>query len=390
MEGQIRKRPFPVDSEDIDGAPKQKKARFPKGKKVKPGEEEKLDIAKILGEEAGEDINGCDLQNPRVAAKERAKRRNLITAQLFSEEQNQDSTAEITYEDNENFVEEGVQIEPFNLHQEREEGYFDAAGNFVEYVSEKEIKDAWLDSIAVDPRYAGMSSKDSTEDDTNSDANELSSADVGLIKKRIATVLQPGETVLQALRRLKGNSNNRKQKMPAETQLLFDKLTDDANKLLDQGEYNVYHDKQEVFQREADGYEQLALARENPASLSVGMGTDIFSDVTDLGATSSELSNSNGVTSNTNISAAETLNNGADEYDMFVYDEDDKPSSNSINLVSGISSDGVSQLSSSGQTYVSETGALQDDYVYDETSGYSYNQERGTYDEIQEVASGAN
>lgn len=44
--------------------------------------------------------------------------------------------------------------------------------------------------------------------------------------------------VLQALRRLKGGSNKRKEKMSAETQLLFDQLTEDANKLLDQGEYS--------------------------------------------------------------------------------------------------------------------------------------------------------
>jgi hypothetical protein len=32
-----------------------------------------------------------------------------------------------------NFVEDGIRIEPFNLEQEREEGYFDENGNFVEY-----------------------------------------------------------------------------------------------------------------------------------------------------------------------------------------------------------------------------------------------------------------
>lgn len=40
----------------------------------------------------------------------------------------------------ENFVDDGIQIDPFNLDKEREEGYFDAEGNFVEYVNENEIK----------------------------------------------------------------------------------------------------------------------------------------------------------------------------------------------------------------------------------------------------------
>lgn len=44
------------------------------------------------------------------------------------------------WQENENFVDDGIQIEPFNLDKEREEGYFDAAGNFVEYIRENEIK----------------------------------------------------------------------------------------------------------------------------------------------------------------------------------------------------------------------------------------------------------
>ncbi|CAL5395618.1 unnamed protein product [Camellia sinensis] len=55
--------------------------------------------------------------------------------------------------------------------------------------------------------------------------------------------------VLRALRRLKGTSNNKKEKMPAETKQLFDQLTEDAMKLM---ENDVYDEKQEVFQREAE------------------------------------------------------------------------------------------------------------------------------------------
>lgn len=46
----------------------------------------------------------------------------------------------IFWQGNENLDEDGVPIEPFNLDKEREEGYFDAQGNFVEYVKDKEIK----------------------------------------------------------------------------------------------------------------------------------------------------------------------------------------------------------------------------------------------------------
>ena len=43
--------------------------------------------------------------------------------------------------------------------------------------------------------------------------------------------------VLQALRRLKGNSD-RKAKMSAETKIVFDQLTEDAMKLMENGEYS--------------------------------------------------------------------------------------------------------------------------------------------------------
>lgn len=51
------------------------------------------------------------------------------------------------WQENESFVDDGIQLEPFNLEREREEGYFDEAGNFVEYVLEKEEKVCSLLSI---------------------------------------------------------------------------------------------------------------------------------------------------------------------------------------------------------------------------------------------------
>ena len=43
-------------------------------------------------------------------------------------------------QDGVNFVDDGIRIEPFNLEREREEGYFDENGNFVEYARGNEIK----------------------------------------------------------------------------------------------------------------------------------------------------------------------------------------------------------------------------------------------------------
>lgn len=349
------KRPLPEDNDDSAKNPPAKRVRFPKGKKGKPVE---VIVEKVI---AKEDVN--DLSNPAVAAKERVKRRNQITAELISDENGGISkVAEVTYKENENFVEDGIQIEPFNLDKEREEGYFDASGNFVEYVRDNEIKDAWLDNVEVDPRYAGLSSVATNDEE---EVQELSSKDVAIMKRRIANVLEPEETVLQGLRRLKG-SGDRKTKMSGETKIVFDKLTEDAMKLMENGEFNVYHEHKEVFEREADGYEKLVRARE------------------------------------------EGISGNSDDFDMFADDDEQaatKPSTAENNAVSEPSSDATN----SG----TEGGALQSDYVYDESSGYyyssslgyyydpntglycsaasgkwySFNEETGTYDEVNEVAS---
>ncbi|OWM63594.1 CD2 antigen cytoplasmic tail-binding protein 2 isoform X1 [Punica granatum] len=358
-----RKRSFLEEDDDSHSnkPPAPKRVRFPKGKKVKPVDE---GASKNL---APEEAGPVDLTNPRFASKERAKRRTQITADLLSEESrgalNDISAAEVTYEDNENFVDDGIQLEPFNLDKERQEGYFDAQGNFVEYVSEKEIKDAWLDSIEVDTKLA---SKIPVSTVTEDDKPELSSDDIGRIKRRIADSLLPGETVLQALRRLKGNSNNRKEKMSAETKHLFDQLTEDAAMLMEHGEYNVYHEQQEVFEREAEGYERLARARAGE--------TDVIADGTkpagtNGGLSSSILDDTAVEPSNPSVSTAQISTDGADEYDMFAEDE---------NTATRPSSEGSNPVPRDTGA-VGESGDSQGDYVYDEASGYYYSSSLGYY-----------
>ncbi|KAL1196299.1 SUPPRESSOR OF ABI3-5 [Cardamine amara subsp. amara] len=312
------KRPF-LEDEDSNKQPPEKRIRFPRGKKGKPEQ--------LLEEEA------VARREARIAAKERAKIRNQNTAELFIEDENDDiDESGETYEDDGNRTEDGIQIEAFSLDREKEEGYFDADGNFVEYVREKEVKDAWLDSIAIDPMYMGRSAAKDTEKDEDNEnekaVDDLSQEDIGVMKRRIANLLEPGETVLRALKRLKGNSNNRKEKMTSETKLIFDQLTEDADKLIQNGDYNVYHEEQEVFEREAEGYERLAQAREK---------------------------------------------------DMFGDDEDAPDPS------SGLPSGPTSGAQLNADSTTAETGALQhgytsgSDYVFDESSGYYYSSSLGYY-----------
>lgn len=73
-----------------------KRVRFPKGKKVKPGDEV------TSGSYVPEDRGLIDLTNPQLAAKERSKRRNQVNADFVIEESRRGlkdiSAAEETYE----------------------------------------------------------------------------------------------------------------------------------------------------------------------------------------------------------------------------------------------------------------------------------------------------
>ncbi|CAN1332357.1 CD2 antigen cytoplasmic tail-binding protein 2 [Linum perenne] len=360
MDGKLprssRKRPRQDDFEDDEPAKRsmqQKKVRFPKGKKVKPEDEAPVAAVTSIGPERVEALDGL-ADDARLAATKRANRRNQFPTELFEDELNGGSRAEVAYEDNNDFVDDGIQIEPFNLDKEREEGYFDAQGNFVEYLNENEFKDPWLDTVEVDTRFAKRNSK-MAEDNDDSNASEMSSEEAGQIKRRIANLLEPEETVLQALRRLKGTSNGRKEKMSVETQALFDQLTEDANKLLDSGEYRGKGTLMNTGQMDLDNTEDDKNAY------------DMFGDDDDntIAKTTSE--------SNT-LTPGSGSNAGGLESD-YVYDE------------------------ASGYYYSSSLG-----YYYDPNTGlycsaasgqcvvvtrYSFNEETGAYDEVGETAGNA-
>ena len=55
------------------------------------------------------------------------------------------------------------------------------------------MQDAWLDSVEVDPKLA---ERISTVTKNDNEEQDLSSNDIGKIKRRIANALEPGETVI--------------------------------------------------------------------------------------------------------------------------------------------------------------------------------------------------
>eukprot|EP01018_Ginkgo_biloba_P018363 Gb_34954 [translate_table: standard] len=84
---------------------------------------------------------------------------------------------------------------------EREEDYFDSKGNYVEYGNKNEIKDAWLESVEVDTRFADEHLAQPLQE--KEDDPSLSFQEIAKIKRSIANSLQPRVKVLEALRRMK-------------------------------------------------------------------------------------------------------------------------------------------------------------------------------------------
>lgn len=237
-EGRNLKRPFAGDVCD-DRSPLHKKPMFPKGKKSK--------AKGYAGFADGFERISNGQINPDVATKERAKRRIEKREEYLLGSTADVSVSEVHYEENSNFEIDGIEIEPFNLKQEQEEGYFDENGNYVEYRHEQEIQDAWLDTVSTESRFEGkiLDRKIAAEE-----YEDLSLEEMRMMKRRIIDILHPRETIIQALKRLKGTSTDRKAKMSEGTKLLFDQLTEDAMKLMESGQYNVYHEEREIFERE--------------------------------------------------------------------------------------------------------------------------------------------
>lgn len=140
----------------------------------------------------------------------------------------------------EDFNDAGDAFEPFNLRREREDGHFDASGEFVWKKKTADDYDAWIDSIdSLDPRAraemqreaAGASRSkgwatapssaaaadddegDDEDADGDDDSGEATPTDVGArrvscLSTILSLVLPGGETVTAALRRLSGHAGH--------------------------------------------------------------------------------------------------------------------------------------------------------------------------------------
>jgi CD2 antigen cytoplasmic tail-binding protein 2 len=127
----------------------------------------------------------------------------------------------------------------------------------------------------------------------------------------------------------------RGERMSGSNKIIFDQLTEDSVKLMDNGDYNVYHEVKETFQREAEGYEALLRAKKgddsgvhNDKTLGGMNGNstqlDIFGDNDDsvdiFGSAEVNLATTNGGQGAPSVSDAAT-SNGFSEGSGYVYDE---------------------------------------------------------------------
>ncbi|KAM9456763.1 CD2 antigen cytoplasmic tail-binding protein 2 [Clarias gariepinus] len=181
---------------------------------------------------------------------------------------------------------EGVPITPFNLKEEMEEGHFDSEGNYF-IKKEKDIRDNWLDNIdwvkikeqPVKKKKKGLSAKrhrragdedeaeeerqreekqgeneedEGEEEEAEAQEDPLASHTPCQLTEDVVNLLQPGETVSAALRRLGGlggrkkkgrakdGAEEEKDKSSIRDTEKLERLTALADRLVVLGEYEIY------------------------------------------------------------------------------------------------------------------------------------------------------
>ncbi|KAG6612654.1 CD2 antigen cytoplasmic tail-binding protein 2 [Phytophthora cinnamomi] len=149
----------------------------------------------------------------------------------------------------------------FNMEEEKDEGHFDADGNFVWDDEAKKVQEeAWLDGVSEQQMGAAKHAK-SRRDFRDDQAEETLTAEAA--NRTLAALLRPRETVLQALKRLGSRKRERvrpgakrkqeqlkEPQQPAQTQeekRQFEQVTEAADFLMRAGEVDVYSQIKEEF-----------------------------------------------------------------------------------------------------------------------------------------------
>ncbi|BFZ04415.1 hypothetical protein BsWGS_07454 [Bradybaena similaris] len=178
---------------------------------------------------------------------------------------------------------ENIQITPFNMREELEEGHFDSDGTYI-FDKSKEIKDNWIDNIDwvkvkhLNPEEASKKRQyESGDDSDDEESDEKKRSDTITTYEDILKILLEGETVAKAIRRLAKNKakipsasqkwRNKKQKISekkeedqeavntaVEEQKQMLRLTELCDRLVQQGVIDIY---ETAYERVAFTLKQL-------------------------------------------------------------------------------------------------------------------------------------
>uniref|UniRef100_A0A1B6KEW2 GYF domain-containing protein n=1 Tax=Graphocephala atropunctata TaxID=36148 RepID=A0A1B6KEW2_9HEMI len=184
-------------------------------------------------------------------------------------------------------VEGGIQITPFNMKEEMEEGHFDTDGMYHWKKDGKVVRDNWLENIDWVKVHNKKQSNVVDEDSNDLPSGGPSQYDDISVYKEIVPFMKPKETIAKTLRRLAGNQNKpissaerwkRKKagidmtKEEEEAKMNVSKLTELANKILQNtGNMDVYQESYEYISEKIE-----SATRQKPVAKSAEL--DMYSD----------------------------------------------------------------------------------------------------------------
>lgn len=161
---------------------------------------------------------------------------------------------------------EGIQVTPFNLKDELEEGHFDVQGNYI--ANKDDATDQWLES--ADWNKAENQFQPKRKPPAQDQIEEAPVRSPFQLMQEMIVIMSPGENVLKCLRRLGGNKKPistadrwKKKKQKVAEEVVVDpkaeedkanllKLTGLADELLQQGDFQVYEKTYEKLKFEID------------------------------------------------------------------------------------------------------------------------------------------
>jgi len=178
---------------------------------------------------------------------------------LDSDEEDESSKYDVLAEDDIEGQEEAtlafdddIQITPFNMREEMEEGHFDSDGTYI-FDRTKEVHDSWMDNIDWGKVHhnkpdEGETKKRPFQYDSDSDSGDEEKKKPNNIEiyEEILAIVKVGESIAKAIRRLGKNRSN----IPKASQRWKNKKLKAAGKLVEADEASVDQAKAEQKQME--------------------------------------------------------------------------------------------------------------------------------------------